>query len=84
MIPDFPKENRRVRQVLINSDSLRNALVATDGKRGTKICRQVSLAERMGIEKDTSRTDERTRERSIRAVSDQNLVADVQNREFFM
>jgi hypothetical protein len=81
---DCPKENQGARQTLTNSDSLRNPLATIDGERGAKICRQVFLAERIGIEKDPSRADEHTRRRCVRAVSDQNLVTDVQNRESFM
>jgi uncharacterized protein YwgA len=55
-----------------------------NGERRTKICRQVFLAKRMGIEKDPSAADEHTRGRYLRAVSDQNLVAELQNRGFFM
>jgi hypothetical protein len=54
VITDFPKENQGVRQVLINSDSLPNPLVTTDGERRRKICRQLFPAERMEIEKNPS------------------------------
>jgi hypothetical protein len=84
MITDFPKENEGVRQALINSVGLRNPLVTIEGERGTKLCRQVFLAERMGIEKDPSGADEHTRERNLRAVSDHNPVAEVQNHKPFM
>jgi hypothetical protein len=47
----FPKEKQGVRQALINSDSLRNPLMTIDGERGTNICCQVFLADRIGIEK---------------------------------
>jgi hypothetical protein len=81
---DFPKENQGVRQTLINSYSLRNPSVGIDGERGTKICRQVLLAERMGIEKDPLKADGHHRERCLWAVSDQNLVTEVQNRGSFI
>jgi hypothetical protein len=77
---DFPKENQGVIQALINPDSLRNPLVTIDGEKGIKIRRQVFVAERMGIEKDSSEADEHTRGRCLLAVSDQNLVSEVQNR----
>jgi hypothetical protein len=70
VITDFPKENQGVRQALINSDSLRKPLVTIDGKRGTMICRQVFMAERMGIAEEPSRADEHTPGRCLRAVSD--------------
>jgi hypothetical protein len=81
---DFPKENEWLRQTLINSDGLRNSFVTIEGERGTIICCQVFLDERMEIEKDPSGADGNTRKRYIRAVSDQNPVADVQNRMSFM
>jgi hypothetical protein len=84
VITDVPKEKQGVRQALINSDSLRNPLVTTDGERGIKFCCQVFLAEKMGIEKDPSGTNGHTRGRCLSAVSDQNLVAEVQNRGSFM
>jgi hypothetical protein len=49
---DFPKENQGVRQTLINSDILRNQFVTIGGERAAKTCRQVFLAERVGIEKE--------------------------------
>jgi hypothetical protein len=52
VITDFPRENQEVRQALINWDSLRNPLLTIDEERGTKICHEGFLAERMGIEKD--------------------------------
>jgi hypothetical protein len=58
---DFPKENQRVRKALINSESLRNPLVTRNGERGTKICRQVFMVERMAIENDSSGANEHTR-----------------------
>jgi hypothetical protein len=51
VITDFPKENQGVREALINSENLGNTFVTIDGERGTQICRQVFLAERLGIEK---------------------------------
>jgi hypothetical protein len=81
---DFPKENQRVRQTLISSDSLRNPFMVIDGESGTKIYRHVFLAERIGIERNPSGADEHTRKRCLRAVSDQNLVAEVENRGSFM
>jgi hypothetical protein len=84
VITDFPKENQGMRQVLINSESLRNPLVVTDGERGTKICGPIFLAERMGIERDPSGADHHTRGQYRLVVSDQNLVAEVQNRGSFM
>jgi hypothetical protein len=84
VITDFPKGNQGGRQAVINSDSLQNAFVMIDGERGTKICRQVFLAESMGIEKDPSETDKHARGRCLRAVSDQILVAEIQNRGSFM
>jgi hypothetical protein len=80
----FPKEDQEVRQALVNSDSLRNSLVTIDGERETKICHHVFRAEGMRIEKDPSGADEHTQGRCLRAVSDQNLVAEVQNRGSFM
>jgi hypothetical protein len=55
-----------------------------DGERKTKICLQVFLDERMGIEKDPSGADEHTWGRYLRVLSDQNLVAKAQNRGHFM
>jgi hypothetical protein len=74
VITDFPKENQGVRPVLINSNSLRNVLMTIDEERGTTICRQVCLAERIGIEKDPSRADGHTQARYLRAISDQNWL----------
>jgi hypothetical protein len=84
VITDFRKENQGLRPDLINSDRLRNPLVTIDGETGTKIFRQLFLAERMGTKKDPSGVDEHTRGRCLWAVSDQNLVAEVQNRGSFM
>jgi hypothetical protein len=58
--------------------------VRIDGERGTKICRQVLLAERMGIEKNPLKADEHTQGRCLWAVSDQNLVPEIQNRGSFI
>jgi hypothetical protein len=57
--------------------------VTIDGERRTKIYRQVFLAERMGIEKDPSGADEHTPTRCLRDISDQNLIAEVQNGDLF-
>jgi hypothetical protein len=51
MRTDFLKGNQGVRRSWVNSNYLRNPLVTIDGERGTKICHQVFLPERMGIEK---------------------------------
>jgi hypothetical protein len=51
-----------------------------DGERGTIIYRQILLVERMEIENDPLGADEHTRRQCLPAVSDQNLVAEVQNR----
>jgi hypothetical protein len=45
--------------------------MSIDGERGAKICRQVFLAEMMGIEKNPSGADEYTQGRCLRAASDQ-------------
>jgi hypothetical protein len=84
VITDFPKENQGMRQVLVNSDSLQNPLTTRDGETGTTIRRPVFLAERMGIEKDPLGIDAHPRGRYLRAVSDHNLVAEVQNRRSFV
>jgi hypothetical protein len=81
VITYFPKENQGVRQTLVNLNILRNAFVTIDRERGTKVFRQVCLVDRMGLEKDSSGADEQTREPCARAVSDQNLIAEVQSRD---
>jgi hypothetical protein len=83
-ITDFPNENQRVRQALINSDGLRNPSAMIDGERGTKFVVKFFLVERMGTEKDPSEIDEHTRRQYLWALSDQNPVAEVQNRGSFM
>jgi hypothetical protein len=80
----FPEKNQGARQALLNSDSLLNPFVMIDEARGTKICYQVFLAERMGIDKHPSGADKHTLARCLRAVSDQNMVVEVQKRGSFM
>jgi hypothetical protein len=75
---DFEKQNQGIGKTFFNSACGWQTFSTTWSESRAKNCHSMLLDERMGRKKDPREINEHTRRRRLRAVSEQDLAADVQ------